>query len=133
MPTPSATFRAGKGGRLSVNGSTLRVTQWSVDLNAESIDFANSVGRGYGVWLPGIRDLEFEIFFDYFLTDAPFLTFSIGGYVSNVNLSIEGVGPTAWSIPVGLITASSCSSSVRGKISGIVRGKATGGFIPPQF
>ena len=135
MPTPSAGFRSGKNGRAVLNGTTvIRVTQWTVDLNAEAIDFANSVGRGFGVYLPGIRDLEFELFFDYYVTDTPFNQANIGAYITNVNLTIGNPSDGCfWGIPVALVTSGSCTSPVRGKVSGVIRGKSSGGYIQPVF
>lgn len=124
-------FLSGKLGKVRINGSTVRVTRWSVTPRADKLDFSNSESAGVGEYLGGIKDLDFTIEFDYYTTDALFVGTVPGALVANIYLYVNDTTGPYWLIPYGIIERMECSSQVRGKVSGSLSGTASGGWTAP--
>jgi hypothetical protein len=133
-------FTSGKNGTVTVGGNTLRTTGWRVSPKVEKLDVTNSASGGTGDYLAGVTDLDFEISFDYFVGNTPVHfsgTSSVPtGMTPGATISaVLNSGPPAnnayWYIPTGLVTDAEITSSVRGKVSCVVRGCASGGFTMP--
>lgn len=131
----TAGFRSGKLGRAQFNGVNLRITHWEVDPRADELDFANSEAGGFGEWLGGVKDCDWRVDFDYYVTNpsAPIFTaVNPGELVTNLILYIgDPADAVNWTFPVAFVGSGHCESTVRGKVSGSLRGRSTGTFTKP--
>lgn len=127
-------FQSGKNGRVTINSITLKVTEWRVSPKIDNLDFTHSESAGFGVHLGGVTEVEFECSFDYDVGTQPFsaMTFATPGtYASAVFFIGSSSGPF-WSIPTALIYDGENTSTVRGKVSGRLRGVSTGSYTAPS-
>src|SRR5688572_29255284 len=125
-------FKSGKNGRATVNGSTVKITRWAVDPKGEKLDFTNSESGGFGEYLGGVKDCDWEFDFYYDTGSTPFTLAQPGETVANVIFFIGDVADNIrWIFPVAYVETGHCESRVRGKVEGTLRGCASGTFTKP--
>ena len=124
-------FQSGKNGRATINTIPVKITEWRCTEKIDNLDFSHSESAGFGVHLGGIREVEFEISFDYDVGTQPFQYITPDTPVSAVVLFIGSSAGPFWSIPTALAYEGENTSTVRGKVSGRLRGVSSGTYTKP--
>lgn len=126
-----AAFKAGKGGRTSVNGVNMANQSWSALFAGDELDCSNFEGNGRKSWLIGLERLEWDLgtLWDSAanpLSDPPGLYVRDDGtqmkLFANVNLN------KYWDIPNWVCSQSKMDITVSGLVQFSASGKAQEDF-----
>lgn len=117
-------FKSGKNGRVTLGIWTQKTKRWSVRPRNQLQDVTNGESGGFGEYIPGVSDLDFEIELDHFVGGNQFATAFIPGTTFTAVLYVDGIAQPNWSIN-GIVEDVSETLDVRGLVSITMRGRAT--------
>lgn len=93
-----ATFKSGKNGRVSLGGTTFKVKGWNITAKNQLYDVTNGESGGFGEYIAGVSDLDFEITLDHDVGTNPFGTKFIPGTTLVAILYVDGIAQPNWNI-----------------------------------
>lgn len=129
-------FHSGKGGTVTIGGTELPITEWSVDPSVEIQRFHNSKTGDFAVKEGTFKDCPFTITLDFDLDENPFqtpITVQAGEEISTVKLILPPDAATGkfWLFPVAVVVGTPQSLAVEGKITTTINCENSGTFSYP--
>lgn len=111
---------AGYGGRVVINGTTLKAKSWSVRFHADPLDVTNFESSGEAEYIGGVIDGDFSFDADWFSEDNPFtspINLVPRQALTNVKFFQDRTDVNnCWLLSAALVTEVSSATDVRGVV-----------------
>jgi len=130
MPTPVS----GKNGRVTCDGTTLYLTEWTVREHTDQLDTTNFESLGFGEQVPGILQATITLsgYYDVGIppmADPPNL--GSGSQVANLNCIINKTLNNKYLFPIADVEDSEVKVPVRGRVDFTATLKSNGTYTRP--
>lgn len=128
--------RSGKTSRVQVDGTNLRMAQYSANYRGEDLDTVNFESGGYDEGILGIIGVDWSFRGDWDAETGynPYATIP-GIYprddLANLRFYPSTTESSFWSFAYARVRSANNGSEVRGKVSFEASGKSQGGFNTP--
>lgn len=117
-------FLSGKTGSATFAGTTYKITGWTARSFNQVQDVTNGESGGYGEYVAGVSDVDWEVTGDYYTGNSPFASGKlVPGQTGQLTLQQSTAG-ASWVIQ-GIVEEAENTLEVRGKVSFRARGKGS--------
>ena len=134
MTTSGIKARSGKSGRVSIGGTSIKLSEWKVTTRTELLDTSNFDSGGYEEGVFGFRGADISFTGDWNagvnMFDTP-PNIEDGQFVETVLLYTNTTDNQYYSFPEIAIISADVTTTAKGKVSVSVTAKANGTFTVP--
>lgn len=129
------TFKSGKTGTATFNGTELAVISWEINPSTTNVNFRNSRTGSFSKIEPTFHSatgtVTIDRDFDAAFSDAP-TSIVTGAVLTNLKLYLAGTAGIFWLLPSIVVTGTPESLNVDGKIATRITFVADGTFTYPS-